>query len=472
MDEGWTAGSGSCRHGAAKLGRRGFLATAVAVTGGVIAAAPVGAARAAVAEESTAQRARLRLALPAPSGPYSVGTVALHLVDNSRQDPFLSTPRPRELMISLWYPARKQEWAGSRNWAVPWFPPAADTLLLDQFIPQPLVQVTLPGGVTGYEPGPPVSISLDGVSLPVTAARAGIPVSPLPGGCPVVLYSPGEQVDREFGTTQAEDLASHGYIVVSIDHTYEAPEVVFPGGRIAVQVNPQPSQTTVLTTRIADAQFVLDSLAALAGGTNPDAEHHPLPAGLADALDLSKTGMFGHSLGGDTAAQVMAVDGRVVAGLDLDGTIEPAVPFTPPQIDQLATAVAQKLNGRPFMFLCSAGVTPFKTQGKPEAAGIPGFWQGLSGWRLFLSMNDSAHFSYTDYEAFLSQLTAAGIITATQASEVVTPYIGTIAPAQAIAAQRAYIGAFFDLQLRHHNSHLLDGPSGRYPEIEFVASGS
>jgi len=48
-------------------------------------------------------------------------------------------------------------------------------------------------------------------------------------------------------------------------------------------------------------------------------------------------------------------------------------------------------------------------------------------------MNNSAHFSYTDYEAFLSQLTAAGIITASQASEVVTPYIGAVAPAQAIA---------------------------------------
>ena len=471
MDTGWTAGSGSCRDGTVMLGRRGFLATAAAVAGSVIAAAPGGAARAAAAGASTAPRARLRLALPTPSGPYAVGTVALHLVDHSRQDPFLSTPGPRELMTSLWYPARRQRFAGSRYRAVPWIPPAADGLLLAQLIPQPLVQITLPGGGAGYEPGPPVSISLDGVSLPVTAARPGVPVSPPPEGCPVVLYSPGEQVDREFGTTQAEDLASHGYIVVGIDHTYEAPEVVFPGGRIAVQVNPQPSQTTVLTTRIADAQFVLDSLAAITRGINPDHEHRPLPGGLAGALDLPRTGMFGHSLGGDTAAQVMAVDDRVVAGLDLDGTIEPAVPFTPPQIDQLATDTAQKLDGRPFMFLCSAGVTPFKTPGKPEAAGIPGFWQGLSGWRLFLSMNGSAHFSYTDYEAFLSQLTAAGIVTASQADEVVTPYIGTIAPTQAIAAQRAYIGAFFDLQLRHRNSHLLDGPSGRYPEIEFVASG-
>jgi len=258
--------------------------------------------------------------------------------------------------------------------------------------------------------------------------------------------------------------------VVTIDHTYEAPEVVFPGNRIALQVNPQPPQTTVLTTRIADVRFVLDSIAAIAAGANPDAEHHPLPAGLPAILDLSRTGMFGHSIGGDTTAQVMAVDDRIIAGLDLDGTIVPTVPCTPAEFDPLATAVARKLGGR--LFMCSAGVTPFQTPGKPEAAGIPGFWQGLSGWRLFLSMNDSAHFTYTDYEAFLSQLAAAGIITASQASEVVIPYIGTIPPGQAIAAQRAYIRAFFGLQLRHENNHLLDGPSAQYPEIDFVASGS
>jgi hypothetical protein len=455
------------------LSRRRLLATVAAVTGGAIAV-PAGIAQAATTAASTGASAgappsRLTLTLPAPTGPYAVGTVALHLVDHSRQDPFLSAPHPRELMISLWYPSSGQPSPGSGCASTPWIEPVADTLVIAELIPQPLVAVTLPGGGTGYQPGAPVSISLDGVGLPATPARPGVPAAPVPEGCPVVLYSPGEGVDREFGTVQAVDLASRGYVVASVDHTYEAPEVVFPGGRIAVQTNPQPAQTTVLTTRIADVQFVVDCLETLAAGANPDAERRPLPVGLPGALDLSRTGMFGHSLGGDTAAQVMAVDDRVIAGLDLDGTIEPAVPYTPPQIDQMATALAQQLGDRPFMFLCSAGVTPFKIPGEPEAAGIPGFWQGLGGWRLFLSMNDSAHFTYTDYEAFLTQLAAAGIITDDQAGEVVTPYLGTIAPARAIAAQRAYIAAFFDLQLRRRDNHLLDGPSSLYPEIEFVA---
>jgi hypothetical protein len=262
------------------------------------------------------------------------------------------------------------------------------------------------------------------------------------------------------------------YVVVTIDHTYEAPEVVFPGGRVEVQVSPQPPITTVLTTRIADARFVLSSLAILAAGGNPDSHRRRLPAGLAGIMDLSRTGIFGHSLGGDTAAQTMAADDRISAGIDLDGSIIPTVPFTRANAGELAGAVATRLGGRPFMIMSSDGHGPFAVPGQGEDPTMVGFWANLTGWRLFLTMTGSQHLSYTGYEDFLSQLAAAGIISASQAAEVVSPYIGTIDPGQALAAERAYIRAFFDLQLRHSNHHLMDGPSDLYPQIEFLASGS
>src|SRR4051794_10345745 len=46
-----------------------------------------------------------RLILPAPTGPYPVGTVDLHLIDHSRANPWTATAPYRELMVSLWYPA-------------------------------------------------------------------------------------------------------------------------------------------------------------------------------------------------------------------------------------------------------------------------------------------------------------------------------------------------------------------------------
>ena len=76
-----------------------------------------------------------------------------------------------------------------------------------------------------------------------------------------------------------------------------------------------------MKARIADTRFVLNELAALNSGASPDARHRPLPAGLAGTLDLTRVGMFGHSLGGATSAEAMAADRRILAGLDLDGSI-------------------------------------------------------------------------------------------------------------------------------------------------------
>ncbi|MHC8564032.1 alpha/beta hydrolase [Streptomyces albidoflavus] len=52
---------------------------------------------------------------------------------------------------------------------------------------------------------------------------------------PVVLYSPGLQISRTLGTATAIELASRGYVTVAVDHTYEAPAVEFPGGRVETQ---------------------------------------------------------------------------------------------------------------------------------------------------------------------------------------------------------------------------------------------
>lgn len=38
----------------------------------------------------------------------------------------------------------------------------------------------------------------------------------------VALYSPGANATRAFGTGVVEDMGSHGYLVVTIGHTYDA----------------------------------------------------------------------------------------------------------------------------------------------------------------------------------------------------------------------------------------------------------
>jgi predicted dienelactone hydrolase len=147
----------------------------------------------------------------------------------------------------------------------------------------------------------------------------------------------------------AIDLASHGYVVATISHTYEAAEVEFPDQRVELARAEDPNNihtNIALSIRRADVQFVIDELTALEGGANPDAEHRLLPAGLRGALDLAKIGIYGHSLGGATAADAMANDARIVAGINLDGsfhteTIDPGAmppPGSPPE--QIAAFIA------------------------------------------------------------------------------------------------------------------------------------
>ena len=99
---------------------------------------------------------------------------------------------------------------------------------------------------------------------------------------------------------------------------------------------------------------------------------------------------------------------------------------------------------------------------------LAGFWSHLRGWRLFLTMRNAQHYTYTDLEQFLGQLLSARIVPHQLTRERVSEVIGTIQPSRAVAAQRAYIAAFFDLHLRGLSTTLLSGPSPNYPEIQFL----
>jgi hypothetical protein len=53
-------------------------------------------------------------------------------------------------------------------------------------------------------------------------------------------------------------------------------------------------------------------------------------------------------------------------------------------------------------------------------------------------------------------------------ADTVERLVGTIDPGRSLAAQRAYLAAFFDLHLRHRDSQLLDGPTRRYPDVQLI----
>lgn len=419
-------GAGRDQHGgmnnSSALTRRSVLGLAAAGLAATVPALPVAAAQ--------AGPTGIEAKLPAPTGPHRIGTVSTRLVDTSRHDPWVRSVPYRELMISVWYPAAARS-GGAGHRLAPYMTPGAAARW----------DGTAPHGI------PKGAIDFAAVR---THAREGAPADTSGGRRPVLLYAAGANDPRTWGTSSVEELASHGYVVVTIDHTYEAPGVQFPDGSVkddaplrkafedAQRDEAVPALLKkVLDVRVADSKFVLDRLGSL-------------PNGLSKVVDRKRVGMFGQSAGGIAAAETMYEDGRVKAGLNMDGTLE----NSPEPNGTNLTPVAQHGLTGPFLLMGRQGNDRTTEPSWRE------FWSHSTGWKRNLTLRGSVHQTYTDLAVLLPQ---AGVD-----REVIEKNMGTVVPSRAVAAQRAYATSFFDRWLRGQDDHLLDGPSGKYPEVDFA----
>ncbi|MFF5971697.1 alpha/beta hydrolase family protein [Streptomyces sp. NPDC012769] len=319
------------------------------------------------------------LRLPAPTGPHPVGLRTVHLTDPSRTDPWQGGVR--ELMLTVLYPAR----AVGGCPRAPQLTPAEAAVFADL---APHVRPGLPG---------PGTVDWGAVR---THGHIGAPA--LPGRRPVLLYTPGGGDSRTLGTTLAEDLASHGRVVVLVDHPGDATQVELPTGmRTTVLLGPPDRRTfrTMIDTRVADLRLVLDRLGDLP---------------LAPVMDRRRIGVLGHSAGGTAAVYAAHADRRIGAVANLEGYLDLA-----------------PLDGfdRPLLL--------FRTDGFDGAARIESSWAGLPGHRALLT--GANHWAFTDYAALVPRLQAAGLVTAAARAALVGP--GD--PAAAVAAVRRRVGGFF-----------------------------
>ncbi|MPY57454.1 alpha/beta hydrolase family protein [Streptomyces spongiae] len=346
--------------------------------------------------------------VPEPTGRHPVGRTFLHLTDTSRPDPWVPGRNERELMVSLWYPA---EPSGGRP--AQYMTPKESELLLED------------GGITG--------LPLDVLSTTRTNAVSDARPAGRRRGLPLVVLSPGFSKPRATLTTLAEDLASRGYVVAGVDHTYENVATTFPDGRVttcaACEVDHDLAFWQKLEAgRAADVSFVLDEL------TGP----HPRWKG-AGLIDPRRIAMAGHSVGGASTSTAMVADSRIRAGIDIDGTAELPIPDSG--------------LSRPFLFL--GRQSAYTPGGGGPAAAWERDWKHLTGWKRWLVVAGAEHASFTDVGLLAEQL---GLD------------IGATLPA-ARAAQitRRYTGAFLDLHLRNKPQPLLDQPSPHYPAVEFCS---
>jgi dienelactone hydrolase len=372
-------------------------------------------------------------ALPTPSGPFAVGRTTYVWSDAAQVDPMAPQPgTKRELLAWIWSPAAPRQPAQA----------------VDDYLPAPwrtALERQSGALLTNF-------LTRDLSRVHAHSIRDA-EVSPQQRSYPVVFMRAGLAALTTDYTTLAEDLASHGYVVVGFDAPYRSFVAVFPDARVitrAAQNNadllggPQQEQLANKLAQAwsADMGFALDQLQRL-NGSDPSGR-------FLGRLDMQRVGVFGHSLGGATALQFCHDDSRCKAGIDVDGA-------------PLGSVVADGVT-QPFMFLLSDHRGE-SDAGEPEAirqagANIHSIYDRLpSDRRLMIMIRGAGHYRFSDDGAMLKSplmmrvLRAVGVV--------------RLDGRRQVALTAHYISTFFDVYLKGApESELKSRPE--YPEVEYV----
>jgi dienelactone hydrolase len=336
------------------------------------------------------------VSIPAPTGPSKVGTRTLDLVDAEHSDPYVAGGQKRELLVRFWYPTAHAQDCHLAPYASP--------AVLDYL--GRLVQVA-----------PPQVKTNSCLDSPIAA-----------GSHPVVVFTHGYTGNFTDYTFLFEDLASRGYVVASVAHTFESTAVQFPDGRLVtsrmgshlaknLQMD-EPSTTLAVTVRLSDLRFVMNELHRLNGYVKSP---------FFGALDMSRVALAGHSLGGMTALLGVELEPRFRAAVSLDG-VAPSTWFGPTR--------------KPVMLLLAG--SDLWNENNCHV------WNQLRGPRFAVNLKESEHLTPSD----AIWLTNGEIKTSGGMQKT-------------IAAVRNYVAAFLDFNLSaRRESPLLSGPSPDYPEVE------
>jgi predicted dienelactone hydrolase len=368
-----------------------------------------------------------------PTGPFAVGTTELLWVDEDRSEAFTSDPADRRrVLVQLWYPADVAAGAARARY------------------------VRRPEEFGEAE-------DVRRVHHVETNAVADAPLAAEPSRLPVLFFHHGGSWTRFSSSFLTEELASHGYLVASVEHPGFDRTVLFPDGQpFVADALPFPAETGDLsadaraawqhleehhfTAWRGDAVFALDRVLALdADAASP----------FFGRLDSERVGMLGWSFGGALSIQISADDPRVRAAADLDG--------------QLFGDVWERGTPRPLLLLHAdppePSVDPEATAEEQAAATAAmveliaevrrrdeSLLERSTGERWDVLLRGATHGTFSDLVLF-----GEGA--------------GALGPERGHAIVRQVVRGFFDRTLRGQPGETLLRAAALYPEVEIARAG-
>lgn len=359
--------------------------------------------------------------LPVPTGPFKTGTTTWRVMDEARS---------RQVEVLAWYPA-----PDSQGQLAPYFREGVAEL-------PPRLRTAF-GSLAGLK----------------AHAIIDAPAVAEPKKLPVLVFSHGLGGIPSSYTALIEDLASHGYAVLSIVHPEEATAATMADGKVISMFDesgkPRPAFNDVVAewtredeimaavTRETDEAVQLRLLREYLSGlraTNATLDRWvrdtklvldrlPTTGPLASRLDLGRVGAFGHSMGGVTSGQFCLEDQRCRAGLNLDG------------IPQYGTMIDRKL-AQPFLMVYSA---------RPGRTGASDAIYRRAAPRYYrVDVQNTLHLDFSDMILWGGPLRSGAL--------------GTLAPTRAVEITRTVVREYFDQELLGKPSPVLLGKAS-LPEV-------
>lgn len=358
--------------------------------------------------------------IPSPGGSFQTGTTAYEFTDNTRPEMYSGREEPRRFMVQVWYPADVPSNAKHAKWMTNpeiYAPAIASFLNLPPYF-------------------------LDHLELSVSPAFLDVPPAKVDAPLPVILFSHGWQGFNAQNTGQAVELASRGYVVIALQHTYGAVVTVFPDGTVApnnpkaLPENGEDPNYEVVARKLVDQwagdmAYTLDQFQKF----NEDAE-----SPFFGKLDLERVGVYGHSTGGGAAVEFCGTDPRCKSLLGMD-------PFMRP----VSAEVIENGVTQPSFFMFSQGWADLVDSRNNKL--FNQFSPNVSSDLGAISIDGTRHYDFSDLpllSPIAPQLGLKGPLNGKRVTEIVN----------------AYLIDFFEMTLNDKPSNLFDGSFDDFSEVK------